>query len=79
MGYVAFRVTEVLKKHFLTVSFYPLAIKPDIPQKSAAVLVASRTSYCIVYSAGRPVSRSIRFAMGGWVENRLPRLIPRNG
>ena len=31
-------------------------------------------------SAGRPVSRSIRFAVGGWVENRLPKLIPpKNG
>src|SRR5208337_2450523 len=31
--------------------------------------------YCI-NSAGRPVSRSIRLAMGGCVENRLPKLIP---
>ena len=34
--------------------------------------------YC-VNSAGRPVSRSMRFAIGGWVENRLPKFIPRNG
>jgi hypothetical protein len=27
-------------------------------------------------SAGLPVKRSIRFAVGGWVENRLPKLIP---
>ena len=30
-------------------------------------------------SAGRPVNLSIRFAVGGCVENRLPKLIPRNG
>src|SRR5208282_6853470 len=31
-------------------------------------------------SAGLPVRRSILFAVGGWVENRLPKLIPpRNG
>ncbi len=31
-------------------------------------------------SAGLPVNRSIRFAVGGWVENKLPKLIPpRNG
>jgi len=31
-------------------------------------------------SAGLPVNRSILFAVGGWVENRLPKLIPpKNG
>src|SRR5208283_1665228 len=31
-------------------------------------------------SAGLPVNRSIRFAVGGWVENKLPKVIPpRNG
>src|ERR1700751_1275216 len=30
-------------------------------------------------SAGRPVSRSIRLAIGGCVENRLPTLKPSNG
>ena len=37
--------------------------------------------YCI-NSAGLPVRRSILFAIGGWVENRLanvPALTPRNG
>jgi hypothetical protein len=32
-----------------------------------------------VNSAGRPVKRSIRFAIGGWVENKLPKFMPRNG
>ena len=32
-----------------------------------------------VNSAGRPVRRSIRFAIGGWVENKLPKFMPRNG
>jgi len=30
-------------------------------------------------SAGRPVNRSIRLAMGGWVENRLAKSIPSSG
>lgn len=38
-------------------------------------------SYCM-YSAGLPVSRSIRFATGGCVENKpanMPAFMPRNG
>ena len=30
-------------------------------------------------SAGRPVSRSILMAIGGWVENKLPKFIPKSG
>jgi hypothetical protein len=35
-------------------------------------------SHCI-NSAGLPVSRSIRFAIGGCVENKLPKFIPNSG
>ena len=35
-------------------------------------------AYC-VNSAGRPVRRSMRLAIGGCVENRLPKFIPING
>jgi hypothetical protein len=34
--------------------------------------------YC-VNSAGLPVSRSMRFAIGGWVENSPAKLIPSSG
>ena len=36
-------------------------------------------NYYWVNSAGRPVRRSIRFAIGGCVENKLPRFIPSSG
>src|SRR6516165_7744867 len=48
---------------------------------SGAVWLAARClrfDYCW-NSAGRPVKRSIRFAIGGWVEKRFPKLIPSSG
>src|SRR5580704_2020311 len=51
--------------------------KSHLPQLGVLRPKSSVLTYCI--SAGRPVSRSIRLAIGGWVENRLPKLIPRKG
>jgi len=50
---------------------------PDSEEAKSQKLRA-KSSYCI-NSAGLPVRRSMRFAIGGWVENRLPKFIPRNG
>ena len=50
----------------------------DNPRRPDAKCQVLSAAYC-VNSAGRPVSRSIRLAIGGWVENRLPKFIPRNG
>ena len=48
---------------------------PNLKIKTAE----SNTRHYCMNSAGRPVRRSIRFAIGGWVENKLPKFIPRNG
>jgi hypothetical protein len=55
-----------------TVSFFVFRVVAESGERMA------ESVYCI-NSAGRPVRRSMRFAIGGWVENRLPKFIPRNG
>jgi hypothetical protein len=50
----------------------------DTPEVGLSPGPRSFRHYCM-NSAGRPVRRSIRFAIGGWVEKRLPKFIPSNG
>ena len=50
----------------------------DKPPKIRRLKQFPASCYC-VNSAGRPVNRSMRLAIGGWVENKLPKFIPNRG
>jgi hypothetical protein len=66
-------------KHFFTTENTEVH-RENLPPKLFAVHGDSKLRVYWKNSAGRPVNRSILFAVGGWVENRLPKLIPpRNG
>ena len=70
-------------KHFFTTRNTEAHRENLAPKLFAVLFAVHGDSKLRVYwknSAGRPVNRSILFAVGGCVENRLPKLIPpKNG